>query len=49
MNEQPRHDVKITARIDLVRNARADEGEHRGGPLAAEVVMREQPIATTEN
>jgi len=44
-----RNEMQVRSWIDAVCRARADDREHRGGPVAAEIAPGEQPISATKN
>jgi hypothetical protein len=43
------HEVEVRARIDVVRDARRDNAEDRGGALSAAVEPGEEPVLPSEN
>ncbi len=42
-------EVEVGARVDVVRDAGGDDGEDRGGALAADVEPGEEPVLATED
>ena len=49
VHDAPNDEMKISARVDVVRNTRGNDGQDMAGALAALVEPREEPILATED
>jgi hypothetical protein len=49
LHDELRDLVQVRARVDVVRNAGADDRQDRSGALTAEIQPREEPIPSSQD
>lgn len=49
LDDEPRHEVQVGARVDPLRDARTDDRQDRRRALAVEIPLDEEPILSAED